>query len=333
MSAFSRDRLRLTSASSAILAVITVCRSAVAAPPPSTATPDVALDITQNRLDLLESTLTPGADAAPLVYFASSQKTETQFKSTFTGLVSDSSNVNQAPSSGVDTVHGNPDLETDYSRPLAKLMQLLVSFDLNTDRYPKYSQASKDEIWLQAQVAFAPDPPEFIGWNRYFYITDRASGDFNTAFSKPRSKVNDSSLGYSIQYYATSPSWKPSTAGNAGNLVAADINLGRRQAMQSTANGNFAKLKLTFSHVVNSEWTISVGATSRYTVRDTAARRDTLVSSLLLLKWTPVWMRERGQGEVDFTEAFNISRSTKSAADYNDNDLGPSLVARWTLPW
>jgi hypothetical protein len=226
--------------------------------------------------------------------------------------------------------HISPDLLLKYAHQF-EWLKLTVGADLLMDRYLTQTAASEDALIGTVKAAFTDGRSDLF----VPYVSYTASMDFLPTFTRRDDTLQDWAAGFSSAIGRTSGGgWIPyRTAYASGDsYVRFDARVGRRLSDPSDFQNVFAVASLQVGYFINQELEVSVTPALRARWYDDyfgEARRDFNAGALLLIAWTPDWLRRKVHGaEIDFTANFERNISNLPEKTYSRWEAGPALVFR-----
>src|ERR1700744_4939115 len=226
--------------------------------------------------------------------------------------------------------HFYPDAQLKWSHQFDWL-KLSVGVDLATDRYLTQKSANEDTITSGVKLAFTDGKSDvFVP-----YVSYASYIDFLPLFSRRDDTLQDFAAGFSssIGLDGSGNVVAYSKANQAGEgYTRFDARVGQRIADPRDFENKFISASVTFGYFVSPELEVSISPLAKAKWYDDYfgdARRDLNLNALLLVAWTPPWLRDLAHGaEIDFTATIERNFSNLAEKNYTRWEAGPAVVFR-----
>ncbi len=225
--------------------------------------------------------------------------------------------------------HFNPDLLLKYTRQF-EWLKLIVGADALMDRYFTQTAASEDAFVGTVKAAFTDGRSDLF----VPYVSYTGSIDYLPTFSRRDDTLHDWAAGFYSAVGLNSGSFVPyREAYSTGDIyVRFDARAGRRVSDPRDYQNTFAVASLQVGYFVNRELEVSITPALRGRWYDDYfgdVRRDFNASALLLVAWTPDWLRHLVHGaEIDFSVNLERNISNLPEKTYSRWEAGPTLLFR-----
>jgi hypothetical protein len=218
------------------------------------------------------------------------------------------------------SLHGTPTIKLSGLYDAQDIpVQISGFFGLVTDRYTTgniSNSADADRINARIQLAYASEEAQVI----VPFIRYNPTVMFNPTFGNSKVTFHDISVGLIPNIPKTTISFSFSLDG------------GYREAVGTGAvSSYFVRAVPGIDYSLNDQWKLSLQTSIIQRWFDGVSRDDTLIQPILTLFYNPDTTMLAAAPQIGLQFAFANLRSSNTAAEFQQWDIGPSLSLKWKL--